>query len=191
MSNEHLIFPTRAERELSVDELRKHVSYDPDTGTLTWLDRPWIAPNINARYRNTAAGTPHRNGGLQIQITYSTGRALFQVHRIAWALMTGEWPDHRVDHENNDAADNTWTNLRLATSGQNSCNRASVDGAVPFKGVYLIKRSGKFAAQIKFEKVWEWLGLHPTAEAAARAYDTRAIQLHGEFARTNQSMGLL
>lgn len=184
-------FPTRAERALPVEELRKLLSYDPETGVLTWRYREHARTEWNNRYAGTVAGTIHVKGQIQVRITVDGRPSYYNAHRIAWAIMTGEWPPHIVDHRNNNPAKNEWSNLRAATSSQNNCNRAVVPGRVPFKGVYWMPAKQKFAAQIKKDKKWEWLGLHLTAVDAARAYDARAIELHGQFARTNASMGLL
>jgi len=51
-------------------------------------------------------------------------RKSFPAHRVAWLLMTGDWPPQGmdIDHINRDRADNRWSNLRLATRSQNKNN---------------------------------------------------------------------
>lgn len=80
-----------------------------------------------------------------------------------------------VDHANGCGLDNRRRNLRLATKGQNNQNRTPLPNR--FKGVTK-RRDGKFRARVS-------LGDFPTAEDAARAYDS-AVRIHyGEFARLN------
>lgn len=185
------LFPTRAETTLSVDEIKSLVTYDPITGLLHWVYRTLAKTEWNTRYADQIAGTLTKDGHIQINISENGKPRLFHAHRVAWALMTGEWPTHQVDHENCIPNDNRWENLRSATSGQNNSNRSVVAGKVPYKGVYYISKNKKYAAQIKHERKWQWLGVHQTAEAAAQAYDCAAIQLHGEYAKTNVELGLL
>jgi hypothetical protein len=54
-----------------------------------------------------------------------------------------------------------------------------------FKGVWRDKKTGKCWAQIYFEGKLIHLGSFATAEDAARAYDRKAIELFGQFARLN------
>lgn len=94
-------------------------------------------------------------------------------------------PDaEQVDHINGNGLDNRRCNLRAATPGQNMANRPRRrDNRTGFKGVH---RSGPgFSAQIKSKGVRTYLGYYKTADAAARAYDWAALQIHGPFARTN------
>jgi hypothetical protein len=54
----------------------------------------------------------------------------------------------------------------------------------PFKGVMLLP-SGNWMAQIVFKGVHYSLGTFLTIEQAASAYDKKAIEFFGEFAKTN------
>lgn len=91
-----------------------------------------------------------------------------------------------VDHINGDPWDNRRCNLRYCTTAENVRNRKKPRGQWknPYKGVYL-HSGGKFQARITFEGRAHALGVHLTAEDAARAYDEAATRLHGKFARLN------
>lgn len=89
-----------------------------------------------------------------------------------------------VDHKNGDHLNNTDGNLRIATRSQNNANNHNVRKGTSsrFRGVCLDWRSGKWLAQITYEKRNIRLGIFESEEDAARARDGAAIALHGEFA---------
>lgn len=96
-------------------------------------------------------------------------------HRLIWYLMMGEWPIVQLDHRNNIRCDNRWINLRLATSQQNNINRmVSERGS---KGVFTSR--DKYRAQIGRM----YLGIFGTKFEAQLAYNNKAIELFGEYAR--------
>ncbi|HNC23501.1 MAG TPA: HNH endonuclease signature motif containing protein [Opitutaceae bacterium] len=105
--------------------LRECFEYDPETGMLTWRDRPrshFRAPNAYATFRNNFADKPAGSLAPHGYVTVRLNRKLLYAHRIAWVLMTGVWPLVNIDHVNGDKADNRWANLRLATQSQNMTN---------------------------------------------------------------------
>ena len=166
------------------------LSYDPETGNLYWRRREDALPRWNTRYAGKLAGTRKR-GEVQVNITHSGWARFYRAHHLAWVILTGEWPSAVIDRRDGNPHNNRASNLRLASISENSCNRKIQSGACRYRGVYLFKKYGKYAAQIKKHGKWRWLGLHETPESAARAYDEAAVELHGEFAVTNQSLGLL
>lgn len=93
----------------------------------------------------------------------------------------------RVDHINGNGLDNRQANLRGANASQNAANaRRRRDSTSGFKGVHRHRSRGlPWRAQIATGGKKYHLGLFESPEAAARAYDTKARELFGEFAHLN------
>lgn len=92
-----------------------------------------------------------------------------------------------IDHINGDSLDNRKSNLRQATPAQNSYNKSKQNGTYTseFKGVTRMYGDKPWKAQImKHGKNYN-LGLFDTEIEAALAYDNKAKELFGEFARPN------
>lgn len=87
-----------------------------------------------------------------------------------------------VDHKSGDTADCRRGNLRLCTPSQNQANRKKLTrGRNLPKG---IKPRGKgYRAVICYHGKDINIGQFQSVEAAAAAYDAKAIELFGEFAR--------
>lgn len=96
-------------------------------------------------------------------------------------------PRHlQVDHINGDGLDNTRQNLRLCTNQQNSQNQGIAgNNTSGFKGVSYNKANRKWVAYIKLDGRRIHLGSFSSPQEAARAYDRKALELFGEFARPN------
>lgn len=146
------------------------LDYSPETGDFRWR-----------RLRGNAK--PDRVAGWIDHIGYRSicidGQA-HRAHRLAWLYVHGSFPDGHIDHKDGNPANNRIENLRIATVTQNRWNSRG-RGEVPFTGVTIHKKTGKFQAQ--FQK--RYIGLFATAEDAAMAYDARAKHVYGDFARLN------
>lgn len=91
-----------------------------------------------------------------------------------------------VDHINGNTFDNRRANLRICTPAENSRNRkVQKNNKVGFKGVFEVRQSGKFQAVIYAGGERHYLGQFDCPFRAARAYDAKAKELHGEFASLN------
>ena len=91
-----------------------------------------------------------------------------------------------TDHKNGCGLDNRKINLRPATSLQNRINsKKRHNCSSKFKGIYWEKRRKKWQVQIVFNKKHISLGLFDNEVEAAKAYDRKAKELFGEFARIN------
>lgn len=109
-------------------------------------------------------------------------RTMIQMHRVILSATSGDV----VDHINSDGLDNRRDNIRICSSAENARNsRMPRNNTSGFKGVSFHRATGKFSASIGKENRQIHIGLFPTAEEAARAYDKAARELHGEFARLN------
>ena len=162
--------------DVSYEDLRKALSYDPETGLFTWLvtsRNGWVGKT---------AGCLKKNRHIAIKLD---GKH-YQAHRLAWLYMTGVWPDSIIDHEDLDGSNNRWRNLRVATQSQNRCNTLKpLKNNSGFKGVSWYKRTNSWRAQIGIGGRKIALGFFDTPEAAHAAYCKAAAIHHKDFARTN------
>lgn len=106
-----------------------------------------------------------------------------------------------IDHVNHDGLDNRRENLRHATYSENALNQRKQKRVTlsKYKGVSFNRRTVKWFAyvrdpvkkDIRGNGASRHLGTFTDEVEAARAYDRAALELYGEFACTNVSLGLL
>ncbi|WP_145218498.1 HNH endonuclease [Planctomycetes bacterium TBK1r] len=96
-----------------------------------------------------------------------------------------DFPLFVVDHRDRNGLNNVRENLRAATPWQNSVNTWSRGGTSRFVGVHWDKSANCWCVQIRHKRKLETIGYFQNEEAAAEAFDKRAIELRGEFAALN------
>lgn len=85
-----------------------------------------------------------------------------------------------------DGLDNRRCNLRIVTRSQNHMNRRKALGFTSgFKGVFWVKRVGKWGASIGINYKDIHLGYFSSEIDAAHAYDKAAYENYGDFAILN------
>lgn len=150
-------------------ELVAAFRYNPATGELRW------SPDKGPRgRRGVIAGTLNGVTGY-LQVSYR-GRK-YKIHRLAWLLYYGKWPDNTVDHDNQIKTDNRIENLKDVTQAENNKNmrrwregklipRYSESGEV---GVHYRKDRHRWRARIKVDSKYVCLGCFSTKEEAVEA----------------------
>jgi hypothetical protein len=158
--------PSREYSAVDIATLKTLLSYDPETGSLTWLPREPSMFNVankvakaaswNGRYagaRALAYLTPH--GYLSGRVN----RVPFQAHRVAFALYYGRWPKSDIDHINGNRADNRIKNLREVTRRQNGQNqKMPANNSSGRVGVVWSSKTNMWRAQIETKGVNHYLG---------------------------------
>lgn len=153
--------------QITQEILNELLSYDPDTGNLTWKwrDVKWfkdgrfsaetVQKMWNSKLANKPAFTAADNNG------YKIGRLNgknYRAHRIIFLLVKGYLPE-QVDHENHIRGDNRWENLKECTNKENSRNQTmrstNTSGVM---GVHWDKRDEKWIATIKVDDQTRFLG---------------------------------
>ena len=157
-----------------MDELREYLHYNSYTGYFCWIKK-YYSKNVGDEPKPS-----HSGGYLRVQFK---GKSLF-LHRVAFYWVHG-WLPETVDHKNLNTSDNRIDNLRAATQQQNACNKRG-HGASKYRGVVWYKKNQKWGAHCKSFGKFYYLGLFNTEEEAALAYNKKALELHGEFAKLNE-----
>ncbi len=161
----------------SLKNIRIFVSYDEKTGVFIWIK----SPNSRAPKGSECGWVQDCNGKKYRCINF--GGKAYLSHRLAWWWLHGKMPPPKIDidHKNQNSLDNRIENLRLATRGQNNANGRHLKGI--YRGV--VKSAGRFVAQIRKDGAYHYLGRFHCPIEAATAYDKKAIELFGEYARPN------
>jgi len=155
---------------ITLARLKEVLRYDPLTGEWIWLQ---------GRFAGKCAGSV-KEGRRLIMVDWERHRAA----RLAWFYMTGEQPPPIVDHRDLDTLNDRWINLRAANKSTNGANATMrVRNKSGRKGVTWDKAREKWRAKIVYQYRCIELGRFDTIEAAAAAYECKAKELFGEFAR--------
>ena len=140
----------------------------------TW----YVNKNDHRFYVNT--NIPHPDGG--ITRNGWRRRTILRLHQLVAGTPKGMF----TDHINGDGLDNRKQNLRICTNAENARNRRlGKTNTSGFKGVSWFKRDKIWYVHITHNKKLMFLGCFKDKEEAARAYDRKAIELHGKFAKLN------
>lgn len=94
-----------------------------------------------------------------------------------------------VDHIDGNGLNDSRSNLRPASRGENSRNRKHFSKRTPYKGVSWKADVGKWCARINAQGRVIHLGYFGDAAEAARAYNRASLKMHGKFSRINRTVG--
>lgn len=157
---------SRARVHFTRARLLELFDYNPSTGDLIVLATGDVVSGVN-------------NCGYRW--VWIDGAALL-VHRIAWRVMTGEWPEGMVDHIDGNRQHNAWTNLRATDHSRNAQNmhRAMATSSTGLLGAHIgDRRHGKpFRAAIEVNGKKQTIGSFDTPQEAHEAYLKVKATLH-------------
>jgi len=103
--------------KIDLENLREWLSYNPETGTITWLKSPRYGIKTGDQ-----AGALLLNGCGNEYLSIKLSKQRVLAHRAAWALHFNTDIFGVIDHKNGNSLDNSIGNLREVCSAQNSRN---------------------------------------------------------------------
>ena len=126
--------------ELSQDQLKKELHYNPETGVFTRK----IA-NANSGSIGDIAGCIDKTRGyVRFRVNYKH----YYAHRLAWFYMKGYWPK-QIDHIDHVKTNNAFSNLRGVAHLENMKNKTmSCNNISGVSGVHWNKRDEKWQSNI-------------------------------------------
>ncbi|WP_163570130.1 HNH endonuclease [Klebsiella pneumoniae] len=146
----------KMEAEITQDELKALVRYDPDTGCFYHLV---ARKNVSV---GDVAGGLDMEGYVRLRLN---GRR-YKAHRLAIFYMTGKWPK-AVDHKNKNRSDNRWCNIRPCSLAENNQNPGvSPKNKSGCAGVHWHGRQKKWIAAIQIDRKKLHLGSFSSKEDA-------------------------
>lgn len=147
-------------------------SYDRAIGHFFWR----VAPKFGIRVGDRAGYFDGRYWRLRWK------RRNYKASRVAWLMVTGDWPKAQIDHINRNRLDDSFMNLREATNSENCCNRnVRIDNAVGISGIYV--RNGRFVVSITKDGKKIFTRRFLTLDDAAKARVAAVQEHHGQFGR--------
>jgi hypothetical protein len=155
---------------LTFERLRELLNYDPETGVFT--------RRVSRRGGGPAGSVA---GLLSDRWRYNTvviDNKRYAAHRLAWLYMTGEWPEHQIDHINGDALDNRFSNLRDVTGSLNQQNkrRPPRHNKTGLLGVCYAANGYQASIWVGGRSVY--IGRYKTADEAHDAYVKAKREMH-------------
>ena len=153
---------------LTQAELKKMLTYNPETGDFTWVTAPAQSVKVGE-----IAGSKDTYGYHKIALQRKT----YKAHRLAWLYMYGEFPSSPIDHINGVRHDNRIENLRAVTAQQNQQNQKRFKhNTSGVTGVHWHAKAAKWHARIFAGGKRIHLGAFdslPLAEAARKAAEAK------------------
>lgn len=150
-----------SEKTRSYDWAKEYLSYNKETGIITWIKRPKQSQVIPGNQITSKDAY----GYFRVQFK---GLA-YKAHRLAWFLHTGEIPNGFIDHINGNPGDNRIVNLRVVSLRDNTSNQEKHRNG-KLVGASYCKLYLKWKSKIDFKGKRISLGYHDTEQSAHDAY---------------------
>lgn len=161
-------------------------SHPPGKGVGVIPIKPGIFAKVDEEDYYKFAGKPwniNNEGYIRHTVWLGNGKTYgLYLHRAIMKPPKGK----QVDHINHDKLDNRKCNLRICTVAENiRARKLSKRKTSKYRGVFWEKNRNHWRAAICYNKKVYKLGYFKNEEEAAYAYDSKAIELFGEYAKPN------
>jgi hypothetical protein len=103
--------------KITEEIITKYLEYKPISGHFIWKPR-FGDRHFNSKHAGNIAGSL-ANGYLRIKLE---GYQYF-AHVLVWFLETGIYPQHQIDHKDQNRSNNQFSNLRKTSHQENAQNR--------------------------------------------------------------------
>lgn len=173
---------------ITYEQVSELLSYDPDTGIVTRKVRTSNRIKVGDVFGHQCKV----RGGEYICLVGKLLGKTHKVHRIAWLLSYGKWPECEIDHINQNPLDNRICNLRDVLPEENTRNypirKDNTSGTI---GVSWRKDRGMWIGRVYCKKVFYHLGYFNEKQDAVDAVLTKRKELgfhenHGKKRKVNQ-----
>lgn len=160
--------------KLNAETARRIFRYIPETGRIYWRERPAsdFKTAAHAKTWNTkwAGRSAFNSTNVQGYCQTNVGGRVYLAHRVAWLILTGDWPPDQIDHINGNRSDNRQSNIRAVSQSENSRNvRLRVRSQSGVTGVSWAKGERQWRARIVINGREHGLGYFKCIGAAACA----------------------
>jgi hypothetical protein len=157
--------------KIDIEDLRKHIGYDPETGRMWWIVATAHAVKSGDPAFSICSKNGYLHGSFRGVKTYA--------HRIAFAHYHGAWAPYDIDHINGDRTDNRIENLRSVNRSDNNKNaRRAINNTSGVTGVHFDLRHQRWMAHIKSDQKFYFLGYFDSKSDAIAARKAAEIK-HG------------
>lgn len=135
------------------------------------------------------AGCLSKKGYWVIGLKINGKNKILMAHRVIYFMYHKTNIDqYIIDHIDLNKSNNCISNLRLANLNENKWNqdKAKLKATSKYKGVYWCTTKQRWVAAICCNGKRGAIGYYKNELEAARAYNVKALKLHGDFAKLNQ-----
>ena len=156
--------------ELTAQEVRKLLDYNPETGIFTWKS------GVKSHLLNKQAGCRRKKDGC---VVIGLKGKCYLAHHLAWLFVYDFWPKNEIDHINQNRSDNKIANLRDVDHRTNCQNYRIATKNNKVSGLLgAAYRDGRYYSRIRVGNKRITIGSFATAEEAHQAYIVAKRQHH-------------
>lgn len=170
-------------QKIDTNSIKEVINYNHETGVLTWK----VSGAGRFKRAGMEVGSRTKKGYLAVCLN----GVMYQAHRIAYAIYTGEDIDGvQIDHINGNKSDNRIENLRKCSNSQNQMNRSSKKkDESKEKNVHWCNSKSRWVVKIRVAGKSIYIGSYSDVDDAACAARNARDKYHGEFSsRQSQYM---